>query len=82
MSDDSAAFATRSKGHFEELDHGSPLGRLSQEPDRSGLQGARPITLVLKGRNKNDRRAAIQSLETVLQLDAVHSRHLNVTDQT
>jgi hypothetical protein len=43
---------------------------------------ARPITLVLKGRNKNDRRAAIQSLETVLQLDAVHSEHLNVTDQT
>src|ERR1700722_13761905 len=53
--EESAAFATRSKGHFDELDHGSPLERLSQEPDRSGLQGARPITLVLKGRDKNNR---------------------------
>jgi hypothetical protein len=80
--DESAAFATRSKGHFDELDHGSPVERLSQEPDRSGLQGARPIAPVLKGRNKNGWRAAIQSLETVLQLDAVRSGHLNVTDQT
>jgi len=77
-----SASARRPQGRLDELHYGSSLERLFQESDRARLQGERPISLVRKGGNKNDRCVAIEPLETALQLDAVHAGHLDVADET
>jgi hypothetical protein len=65
---------------IEVLNQCPRVERLTQDAGCSGFQCLRPDSLFGESRDENHRQLAPLCLQKILQLDAAHTRHLNVRD--
>ena len=66
---------------IDAVDQGLPVKRLAEDTDCTRGQRALTPAAVWKGSNENDGNSMALGNQEILQLDSVHPRHLDVSNQ-